>query len=163
MFRAHVLIIRRPKLHYTASGIITPIVKQILCIKLVKYWDNYTEMHGQQNVKIWQSVYIWGQRFGIRVQPEVKRYGRFICNILKERFWNITHYNWISDRATNRGLFELSSDIYCLNWPIIQKLTGVPNKFWGCENLRHVILYYFQNSRCKEISVITLLWCCQPF
>ena len=27
------------------------IVKQILCIKLVKYWDKYTEMHGQQNVK----------------------------------------------------------------------------------------------------------------
>ena len=25
MFRAHVLIIRRSKLHYTASGIITPI------------------------------------------------------------------------------------------------------------------------------------------
>jgi len=28
-------------------------VKQILCIKLVKYWDKYTEMHGQQNVKIY--------------------------------------------------------------------------------------------------------------
>jgi len=27
-------------------------VKQILCIKLVKYWDKYIEMHGQQNVKI---------------------------------------------------------------------------------------------------------------
>jgi len=27
------------------------IVKQILCINLVKYWDKYTEMHGQQNVK----------------------------------------------------------------------------------------------------------------
>jgi len=26
MFRAHVLIIRRSELHYTASGIITPIV-----------------------------------------------------------------------------------------------------------------------------------------
>ena len=25
MFRAHVLIVRRSKLHYTASGIITPI------------------------------------------------------------------------------------------------------------------------------------------
>ena len=25
--------------------------KQILCIKLVKYWDKYTEMHGQQNDK----------------------------------------------------------------------------------------------------------------
>jgi len=27
------------------------IVKQILCIKLVNYWDKYTEMHGQQNIK----------------------------------------------------------------------------------------------------------------
>ena len=24
---------------------------KILCTKLVKYWDKYTEMHGQQNVK----------------------------------------------------------------------------------------------------------------
>jgi len=48
MFQAHVLIIRRSKLHYTAYGIIT----KILCIKLVNYWDKYTEMHGQQNVKI---------------------------------------------------------------------------------------------------------------
>ena len=45
MFRAHVLIIGRTKLHYTASGIITPIGsrlvhglrEEILCIKLVKY------------------------------------------------------------------------------------------------------------------------------
>jgi len=22
-----------------------------MCIKLVNYWDKYTEMHGQQNVK----------------------------------------------------------------------------------------------------------------
>jgi len=50
MFRAHVFIIRRLKLHYTASGIITPI-DVILCITLVKYWDKYTEMYGQQNVK----------------------------------------------------------------------------------------------------------------
>jgi len=70
MFRAHMLII-------TPIGVMIPeavkcnfdllmmsicarnmyrheiklIVKQILCIKLVKYWDKYTEMHGQQNVK----------------------------------------------------------------------------------------------------------------
>ena len=58
MFRAHLLIMRGSKLHYTASGIITPIgvmipdtddehmcskhvealiVEQILCINLVKY------------------------------------------------------------------------------------------------------------------------------
>ena len=30
MFRAHVLIIRRSKLHYTASGIITPIGDRLL-------------------------------------------------------------------------------------------------------------------------------------
>jgi len=42
MFRAHVLIIRRSKLHYTASGIITPIGVMI----------PEAEMYGQQNVKI---------------------------------------------------------------------------------------------------------------
>jgi len=47
MFREHVLIMRRSKLHYTASGIITPIGGH-----MVKYWDKYTEMHGQQNGKI---------------------------------------------------------------------------------------------------------------
>ena len=70
MFRAHVLIIRRSKLHYTASGIITLpyrwpsrarvergllIVKQILCIKLAKYRDKYTEMHGQQKSKFLEN------------------------------------------------------------------------------------------------------------
>ena len=40
------------------------IVKQIFCIKLLKYWDKYTEMHGQQNDKYTemhgqQNVQIW--------------------------------------------------------------------------------------------------------
>jgi len=35
MFRAHVLIIRRSKLHYTASDIIT--LKQVSGLKLLKY------------------------------------------------------------------------------------------------------------------------------
>ena len=34
------------------------IVKQILCIKLVKYWDKYTEMHSPQNIKI-LSMFSW--------------------------------------------------------------------------------------------------------
>jgi len=33
-------------------------VKQILCIKLVKYSDKYTEVHGQQNVKIATLMFI---------------------------------------------------------------------------------------------------------
>jgi len=37
MFRAHVLIIRRSKLHYTASGIITPIGDdEYMCSKHVE-------------------------------------------------------------------------------------------------------------------------------
>ena len=37
-FEHHVLIIRRSKLHYTASGIVTPYCKaKVLCIKLVNY------------------------------------------------------------------------------------------------------------------------------
>jgi len=32
------------------------IVKQILCIKFVKYWDKYAEMHGQTNVK---KIHVW--------------------------------------------------------------------------------------------------------
>ena len=27
----------------------------MLCIKLVNYWDKYTEMHGHQNVKICET------------------------------------------------------------------------------------------------------------
>jgi len=30
---------------------------KILCIKLVNYWDKYTEMHGQKNVKIYINVF----------------------------------------------------------------------------------------------------------
>jgi len=51
MFRAYVLFVRRSKLYYTASGIITPIGGRLVH-DVVKYWDKYTEMHGQQNVKI---------------------------------------------------------------------------------------------------------------
>jgi len=52
MFRAHVLIFRRSKLHYTASGIITPIGG-----RLVHETATYTKMHGQQNVKILKEYF----------------------------------------------------------------------------------------------------------
>jgi len=41
------------------------IVKQILCIKLVKYWNKYTEMHGQQNVRIKKQVIFCPHRANI--------------------------------------------------------------------------------------------------
>jgi len=36
MFRAHVLIIRRSKLHYTASGIITHIGGRLRCVYIMR-------------------------------------------------------------------------------------------------------------------------------
>ena len=62
MFRAHVLIIRRSKLHYTASGIVTP--TGVMIPEAVEAWNKLilkqkfcawswliTDMHRQQNVK----------------------------------------------------------------------------------------------------------------
>jgi len=44
MFRQHVL--------ETCRGMKQNLLwNKFLCIKLVKYWDKYTEMHGQENVK----------------------------------------------------------------------------------------------------------------
>jgi len=75
-FEAHVLIIRRSKLYYrrlcnailtswwwtraleTCRGMKYTYCKtKTLCIKLVSYWDKYTEMQGQQNVKSQRCVY----------------------------------------------------------------------------------------------------------
>jgi len=47
MFRAHVLIIKRSKLHYTASGINKPIGGRLVH----GLRDKQSEMHDQQNVK----------------------------------------------------------------------------------------------------------------
>ena len=49
MFRAHVLIIRRSKLHYTASGIIT--LKQVSGLKLLKY--NSINMIHRSKIYVW--------------------------------------------------------------------------------------------------------------
>jgi len=64
-FKHHVLIIRRSKLHYTASGIITQvwwylklIVKQILCIKLVKYWDIYWDARSTKCQNLNMSIHL---------------------------------------------------------------------------------------------------------
>ena len=47
MFRAHVFIIRRSKLHYTAPGIIT--LKQVSGLKLLKYFMEYKYFSNLQN------------------------------------------------------------------------------------------------------------------
>jgi len=44
MFRAHVLIIRRSKLHYTASGIITPIGDRLVYV-IVCRWPSDMQEH----------------------------------------------------------------------------------------------------------------------
>jgi len=51
MFRAHVLIIRRSKLYFAASGIITPIG-----YRPVHGMATYRVMHGQQNIKKFSTL-----------------------------------------------------------------------------------------------------------
>jgi len=57
MFRAHVLIILTSwwwaHVLETCRGMkLTYCKTKILCIRLVNYWDKYTGMQGQQNIKI---------------------------------------------------------------------------------------------------------------
>ena len=51
MFRAHVLIIRRSKLHYTASGIITPIDDRLVQGTVIYRCDDI-KMHDTMTKKI---------------------------------------------------------------------------------------------------------------
>ena len=89
-----------------------------------------------------------------------KCYGKFFCNILKEKYRSFSHRNSKADWATNRGLFGLNSDILLL------EPTDFPKTYWhskwnaGCEILRSETLYY--SIAVYMISVITLLWCFQP-
>jgi len=80
MFQAHVLIIRRSKLYYTASGIITPIgghpVQRLREEKqkfyasswLITKINTYTEMHCQQNIKGKQNFYTISGHINIMVE-----------------------------------------------------------------------------------------------
>ena len=52
MFRAHVLIIRRSKLHYTASGIITPLGGCIM-----QFWPPDDEHMCSKHVVAWNKTY----------------------------------------------------------------------------------------------------------
>ena len=74
MFRAHVLIIRRSKLHYTASGIITPMEVKIALHSL---WYHHT--YGGQNFITQPLVpsHLWRSKLhytasGIITRMEVK-------------------------------------------------------------------------------------------
>jgi len=60
MFRAHVLIIRRSNLHYTASGIITPIGGRLLqetrgCV--MQFWPPDDEHMCSKHVEAWNKTY----------------------------------------------------------------------------------------------------------
>ena len=69
MFRAHVLIIRRPKLHYTASGIITPIggplVRETATYKcddtrgcVMQFWPLDDEHMCSKHVEAWKKLIV---------------------------------------------------------------------------------------------------------
>jgi len=64
MFRAHVFIIRRSKLYYTASGIITPVHETATyrcddtldCI--IQFWPPYDEQICSKHVEAWNKLIV---------------------------------------------------------------------------------------------------------
>jgi len=57
MFRAHVLIIRRSKLHYTASGIITPTECDDTRGCVMQFWPPDDEHMCSKHVEAWNKTY----------------------------------------------------------------------------------------------------------
>jgi len=80
------------------------IVKQILCINLVKYWDKCTEMHGQPNVKR-SCLLPWLKIFVIFLGPPMQT--TWLCftsghnRFLPHTFRFITYHS--SHRVTMNG------------------------------------------------------------
>jgi len=58
-----------------------------LCIKLVNYWDKYSKMHGQQNVK---TVYLRLLQFNIWITEWTQNVPRL------DLFRNSSWWNWVS-------------------------------------------------------------------
>ena len=65
MFRAHVLIIRRSKLHYTASGIITTIVHETATYRcddtrvcVMQFWPPDDEHMCSKYVEVWNKLIV---------------------------------------------------------------------------------------------------------
>ena len=62
-----------------------------MCIKLVKYWDKYTEMHGQQNVKKFATNYFYLKAYqflkvlGLVLQNRITNWTEM--GILEEEPW----------------------------------------------------------------------------
>jgi len=57
MFRAHVLIIRNSKLHYTASGMITPIGDRLVHEIAMQFWPPDDEHMCSKHVEEWNKTY----------------------------------------------------------------------------------------------------------
>jgi len=62
---------------------------KILCIKLVRYWEKYTEMHGQQKIKIWVCV----SMCLLRVMSFLQHYPFQFLKYQKLRLQNISYFH----------------------------------------------------------------------
>ena len=68
------------------------IKKKILCIKLVNYWDKYTEMRGQQNIKIFRDVTPWRQ---------INNYWSFAVAFYLRYQGQAVHLDYLAVRTSN--------------------------------------------------------------
>jgi len=110
----------------------------MLCIKLVNYWDKYTEMHGQQNVKTTNIVLEimlqyrlmctdspeqwWGNRFGI-VMPRDRKF-----QFRKTNTHHVTHTSrssaYFCSHATS-FIETLAVELMSSNWCLAHTLFDI--------------------------------------
>jgi len=79
----------------------------MLCIKLVNYWDKYTEFHGQQYVKKYQTLLTSQERSGFReLQP-------LTCHLVQFFFY---YYFSLSRTRALRKFAKEIFDLVVLNF-----------------------------------------------
>ena len=82
-----------------------PEIKHILCIKLVKYRDKYTEMHGQQNIKKY-IIYIYIIILALNTTG---------TSVLKLKWRKILYLSTVTVRDTGRKLTACVAECVTLN------------------------------------------------
>ena len=90
---------------------------KILCIKLVNYWDKYTEMHGQQNVKK-NSKYMYIDLFKtITLNLSTLLYFIHILNICFIKFYTLISLNFMTYFVEVWELDPIRKDLFAMGCP----------------------------------------------
>ena len=134
------------------------IVKQnFFCVKLVNYWDKYTEMHRQQNVKI--DALISQIYFGIKLYMfQTVPLSNIRSLALYTQQWYMS-YRFADSLRAGSGcniLIPLAScQQTCMTYTIA--VCTVLNSWWWTEDLSEICRVLFQNKFEKLVHLVDFI------